>query len=104
MTVTVWFAFQLPWVKVSDDGDTLPSVASVLVTAMVTLPAGRVRSRTGNVALSPSSVSVPATSPTTKAGSAANTNMLLLSTRSPSAAINSAKLILIDWSVLNEPV
>ena len=64
VAVTVWSRHQLPWVKVSEDGETVPSVVSVLVTAMVTLPAGRVRRRTGTVARPPSSVGAPETAPT----------------------------------------
>ena len=104
VAVTAWSLFQLAWVKVSDEGDTVPSVVSVLVTATVTLPAGRVRSRTGIVAVAPSSVGVPATSPTTSAGSDAYTGMDGVSTSLllPDTQFLTWKKIL--WSVLNEPV
>ena len=104
VAVTVWLAFQLAWVKVRDDGDTVPSVVSVLVTAMVTLPAGRVRSRTGSVAVPPSSVGVPTTSPTASWGSTANTGMAPVVRSLPSFVTQSLQKKASCWSVVNVPV
>ena len=50
VTVTVCVVFQVVVVKVSDDGDTVPSLASRLVTATVTSPVGSVASFTVKVA------------------------------------------------------
>ena len=48
--------FQFVAEKVSDDGDTAPSLASPLVAATVTAADGRVASFTVNVAVPPASV------------------------------------------------
>ena len=56
VTVTVCAVFQPDVVKVSDGGDTVPSLPSRPVTATVTAAEGRVRSATVNVALPPASV------------------------------------------------
>ena len=56
MTVTVCATFQLPAVKVSSDVETVPSVRSALVMAMVTSSVGWLLSTTSNVACPPASV------------------------------------------------
>ena len=56
VTVTVCAVFQSVAVKVSDDGDALPSLVSPLVAATVTAAEGCVTSATVNVAVPPSSV------------------------------------------------
>ena len=78
VTVTVWFVLQVPEapaVKASDGGDTLPSLASRLVTDTVTAcdawvaSAGSVTSRTVKVAVPPASVAEPLTVPTSRPSS-----------------------------------
>ena len=59
VTVTVWFVFQLVVEKVSDGGDTLPSLGSRLETDTVTACEGWLLSRTGKVAVPPASVAWP---------------------------------------------
>ena len=59
MTVTVRTTFQLAAVNVRLAGDTVPSVASLLLTPIVTSPVGWVSSTTVNVAVPPASVVAP---------------------------------------------
>ena len=62
MTVTVCAVFQVTVVNVSDDGDTVPSPGSPLLTATVTSAVGGLSpSLTVNVAEPPVSVIVPVT-------------------------------------------
>ena len=56
VAVTVRAVFQSLTAKVSDDGDTAPSLASRLVTVTVTACDGRVSSATVKVAAPPASV------------------------------------------------
>ena len=53
--------FQTPGAKVSDDGDTVPSLASPPVTVTVTAAVGRVASFAVKVAVPPASVACPVT-------------------------------------------
>ena len=65
VTVTVCVVLQLSLVNVSDDGDTVPSVVSPLLTATVTSAVGGTTPprATVNVAEPPASVIVPVTVP-----------------------------------------
>ena len=56
MTTTLWAVFQSEGVKTSDVVERLPSVASQLLTLIVTLADGRDASRTVNEAVAPASV------------------------------------------------
>ena len=57
---------QLPVVKVSDEGSTVPSPGSWLDTATVTAAVGRASNATVNVAVPPASVAGPLTAPTSR--------------------------------------
>ena len=59
VTVTVCAVFQVPVVKVSAAGATVPSLVSLEVTAIVTSAVGWALSTTVNVAVPPASVVLP---------------------------------------------
>ena len=84
VTVTVSAVFQPDVVKVSDEGDTLPSPRSRLDTATVTAADGCVRSATANVAVPPASVAEPDTAPTARPYSLSRLRAYTVSAESPS--------------------
>ena len=84
--------FQSVVVKVSDAGDTEPSLESRLETATVTAAEGRVASRTGNVAIPPASVAWPLTAPGRSPGSFTNTGRPLLLASDPSTVVTAKAL------------